>query len=121
MKTKFLSLLFVQILVLGCCLSFTSCSDDDNETPNNSIVGTWESSTEEGYTIKFNKNSTGMEIWAFEGNNRVTADFEYTYNAESQIVTILGSKGAVKLTNGRYQAIVGNTKMELGGMVFNRK
>ena len=120
MKTKFLSLLFVQILVLGCCLSFTSCSDDDDETPSTSIVGTWESSTVKGYTVKFNKNSTGMETLTFEGNT-MTGDFEYIYNAENQEVTILGSNENVMLENGKYKAVVGNTKMELGGMVFNRK
>lgn len=61
-----------------------------------------------------------MEILTIEGNT-ITGDFEYIYNAESQIVTILGSNENVKLENGNYKAIVGNTKMDLGGMVFKRK
>lgn len=61
-----------------------------------------------------------METLTFEGNT-LTGDFEYTYNAESQEVTILGSNESVILENGTYKAIVGNTKMDLGGMIFNRK
>ena len=101
-------------------MSFTSCSDDDDDNPTSSIVGKWECQDIDGYYITFKSNKTGLEEYKMDGNY-LSGSFEYSYNPEQQQVTIVGSNENLELENGTYRCRIGNTMMEFGGLTFKKK
>lgn len=119
MKTKFWTLVLSQIMMLCCCVSFASCSDDDEDEAS-PVVGTWVCTDIEGYSVQFYSNNTGLEKLVSSGTS-ITGDFDYRYNEEYNEITIVGSDENILLENGTYNIVIGNSKMEFGGLQFKRR
>ncbi len=120
MKTKFLNLLFVQLLMLCSLVATTSCSSDDDDAPTPTIVGSWSCTSVTGFTLQFNPNLTGKEILKSDGNY-LEGDFEYIYDKENSILKIIGSNENLILENGTYKNVtVGLNKMDFQGLTFTR-
>ena len=93
--------LFVAML----SLSFTACSDDDDDSGTSvtgtSIVGTWSQGVNddgEEVTIVFNSNGNGTVVFAtyddISGDeiDSKRQSFQYSYDAEDRLLSIIGSQ-----------------------------
>ena len=83
---------FAMMLVLVTMgFAFSSCSDDDEPTPDNPIVGTWKMQDEKiinGHpgevVIRFNSNNTGAITANYtDGTDADTYNFEYVLGTDS--------------------------------------
>lgn len=121
MKTKFMNVFLVPMLLLLSVVTFNSCSDDDDDAPFvPNIIGTWYIEGYDGYTIEFKSNNTGLETLS-EQSSFIQSSFEYTYSPSESKVTIIGSNEMLNLENGTYIAQIGANKMTFGGTTFTRK
>jgi len=121
MKTKFWNLLLVQMLLVCSVVSFASCSsDDDDDIPTSTIVGTWKCDDIDGYSVQFNADFTGREMIRTDGN-AMDGAFEYSYNKEKAELTIIGTTEKMYMKNGTYKANVAINKMTLGGLNFTKQ
>lgn len=87
-------------LFLAAGLSTISCSDDNKDTYNDSIVGTWEQvMTDYGITAiwQFNSDGTGSHtIISMDGSGSNTENFEYVYYPEDRILRILYTSSTIQ-------------------------
>ena len=121
MKTKFMNVFLVPIMLLLSVVSFNSSTDDDDDAPFvPNIIGIWYIEGYDGYTIEFKSNNTGLEPYSENGTS-IQSSFEYTYSPSDSKVTIIGSNELLELENGTYIAQVGVNKMTFGGTTFTRK
>lgn len=92
--------LFIIVAALFVAVSFSACSDDDDNNVNpNNIIGTWQiiESQESGresdeiwptekdyYTYSFKDNGTAILKW-YDGSNEV---YNYTYSIKGTVLTM---------------------------------
>ncbi len=98
-------------LLLAAGLSAISCSDDNNDTYNDSIVGTWEQVNDYGtvITVRFNANKSGSVHFVYPNNiGDKTENLEYDYMHEDRFLKIIGSS-----LKGEYEVTLTATKLQL--------
>ena len=81
------------IVAVIMCVNFAACSDDDDEdTPNNPLIGTWKEDVADGedYLIwKFNADGTGSGQEYYRGTlDEQPNPFTYTYDSKTSILII---------------------------------
>lgn len=129
---KFMAMaLFVAML----SLSFTACSDDDDEpaSGNRSIIGTWEA---QGYTINghpgtlrvtFNSNNKGVMYAIYDdGTDTDTYNFEFILREKEGGTTtleiIITGTSFIEYREGvEYEISVTPTRLQWGDITYTRK
>ncbi len=79
------------IVAVMMCVNFAACSDDDDEdTPNNPLIGTWQETDDKNdYIIwTFKTDGTGVEEGFYQGDFEDPASFTYTYDNKTSILVI---------------------------------
>lgn len=139
MEKKIYKLFGIMALILMSGFMFSSCSDDDDEPSNDSIVGTWSYvETIEGdyyltnvyMTLTFNSDKTGSieENWITDSrassNNTYKMDFSWSTTSDSngndilRISYISGDKDT-ELFNGGESTVLWNRQYVLTGKILN--
>lgn len=87
---KNLFLLMLMLMGAFATFSFTSCSDDDDETvvQDTNIVGSWqEDDTTDGIWVwTFNKNGSGT-CRVTDNGSSYSFSFKYTYDGTTLVIT----------------------------------
>lgn len=118
---RFIGMVLLTVLM---CVGFTACSSDDDDDANgsSSIVGTWkyiDSYEDEMLTMTFNSNKTGVLTVTYYDDGRQTSstteNFEYSYNATEEEITIVGSD-----LEGTYSVKITSSYLVLGGVKFTK-
>lgn len=80
------------IVAVIMCVNFAACSDDDEEdTPNNPLIGTWKEDVADGEISmiwKFNADGTGTEQEINTGEPEELYSFTYTYDSKTSILVV---------------------------------
>lgn len=137
--TKFCNFIVVMFLAVLQSVSFTSCSNDDDEPKSVSIVGKWESleeysDDEESMSIKmtltFNNDRTGFieENWKYESKassvENYRMDFSWATTTDSngndilKISYVSGDK-VTELFPGSSSAVLWTRQYVLTGNILN--
>lgn len=76
---------FVMVSMLAMTISFVGCSDDDNDEPSSSIVGTWI------YEEDFGDDDYYYEEITFKSNGTFIVEWEEYYDGDYDSETIRGT------------------------------
>ncbi|MBQ7870416.1 MAG: hypothetical protein IJ355_08840 [Prevotella sp.] len=118
MKTfKYFSMM---LAMLVCSIGFVSCSSDDDDDTNastsNSIYGTW---VEEGddYVLEFTLNNNGSGNYRLtEGKRSETGPFEFGYDNEEKVLTIVPDGADTFILAGEWNVTVTPTILRIQGV-----
>ena len=122
-------------------LSFTACSDDDedNGPDTNSIVGVWENGDyyiEDNYgrdqlgtlRIQFNSNKTGVMTFIFNNSSISPSEypFEYSFVNDGSDKTVTFkwtsiNKGGGIFYDSEYDIVIMPSSLTIGNVTFARK
>ena len=96
-SNKFCSIMMMLVLVLGTTIVFSSCSKDDEDGGEYSIIGTWKMTYEdydeyeEHFEYIFYSNGTVVETCYIRGQQS-DEEYEYEYLYENDRLTIIEDK-----------------------------
>lgn len=105
MKTnKFWSIIMMLVIVLGSMFVFSSCGDDEEDAPENAIVGTW---THVEYPVQgsqddwskiivtINNDGTGyaQEIKHYHDGREKKEEYGFTYTVEGNNIYVTTEDG----------------------------
>lgn len=110
-----LKVLSVMSMVLFLSLTVVSCSNDDEEKENNSIVGTWKFKSVAAGEIKTN-STTNDEKVKINVTSKAASDFSgfiYVFR-EDKTVTLTDAKYTDDISNGTYTFKDGVLKLTWG-------
>ena len=130
-----LKFMAMAMLVALMSMSFTACSDDDDDKgpDTNSIVGVWERNMNlEGFSgtarIQFNSNKTGVFVFTYDDEYELDSEeysFEYEFvnDGKDKYVTFdwTGRFGVLFDEGTRYDVSIMPSSIKIGDYKFSRK
>ncbi|MCM1036673.1 MAG: hypothetical protein NC406_05035 [Bacteroides sp.] len=130
---KLYKTVLMAMMALIMAVSFSACSDDDDNQPVNpsgtNIVGTWQkinnSTTDLSVTtLKFNSDGTGVYTYDdAKGVNSSTSKFEWILNEDSdhRLNLRIISKAYCEVAGSYSNISITKTMLEFGGSKYERK
>ena len=78
--------MLLMVLACGMMVSCGGDDDKDNDGGVSELVGTWSSSTQSGWSVKFNSDGTGTDyqLWS----KKVSTSFDFTYTVNNNIIVL---------------------------------
>lgn len=116
---KTFRLIEVGLIAAILCFAFASCSDDDDDSAPNSIIGTWKGEyyIEDGIKctniITFKADGTAVST-VYEGNYEpYTGILNYVYNPSHKTITTTYYEDGELVSNTAYIEFISNNKFRV--------
>lgn len=115
---KTFRLIEVGLIAAILCFAFASCSDDDDDSATNSIIGTWMSEYYDGSIkctsiITFKTDGTAVET-LYEGNYEPSTNaFNYVYYPSHKMIIVTYYDEGVIRNNTIYVEFISNNKIRV--------